>query len=235
METALRRSEAANWDIRQGPVEGSRAGKSAWVERFPTWALGLALTAQPEFWDHVARIRDGAKADELARRYIRRNQGRRLELIATLLGRAAEAPDDTAAKIRIWNAGLNAYSVDGVPNTSSPQRALRGPDALKTLGIAAVRVARRGAGRCGAYDCPTDSGTVLASDGYRRDLCAACEDRVPPSLKESASTTAIEAERALFNGAIPFVLGGPSPVRARRERRRAYLSGGRWSGDPARY
>jgi hypothetical protein len=142
METALRQSQAANWDIRQGPVEGSRAGTSAWVERFPTWALGLALTAQAEFWDHVASIRDGAKPDEIARRYIRRNQGRRLELISTLLERAAEASDDTAAKIRIWNAGLNAYSVDGVPNTSSPQRALRGPDALKTLGIAAVRVAQ---------------------------------------------------------------------------------------------
>jgi hypothetical protein len=215
METALRRSEAANWDIRQGPVEGSRAGTSAWVERFPTWALGLALTAQPEFWNHVASVRDGAKADEIARRYIRRNQGHRLELITTLLQRAAEAPDDTAAKIRIWNAGLNAYSVDGVPNTSSPQRALR-PDALMRLGIGAVRIARMGAGRCVAYDCPTEGGTVLARDGFRRDLCAICEDRVPASLRRSAG----EAERALFDGANPFVLGEPSRVRARRQRRR---------------
>jgi hypothetical protein len=215
METALRRSKAANWDIRQGPVEGSRVGTSAWVERFPAWALGLALTAQQEFWDQVASIRDGAKAEEIARRYIRRDQGRRLDLIVTLLKRAAEAPDDTAAKIRVWNAGVSAYTVDGVPSTSSPQRALRA-DALRTLEIGAVRVARRGAGRCVAQDCPAEGGTVLACDGLRRDFCAVCEDRLPPSLKRSAS----EAERALFDGAIPLVLDEPSRVRARRERRR---------------
>lgn len=152
-DISLRRSEAPNWDIRRGPDEDSRAGISAWVERFPARTLCLALTWQPEFWEHVASIRDGAKADELARRYIRRDQGRRLELIATLLERAAEAPDDSEARMRMWNAGLTAYTVDGVPSTSSPQRALR-PDALMRFGIGATSIARRGAGRCVADDCP---------------------------------------------------------------------------------
>lgn len=216
METASRRSEAANWDIRQGPVDGSRAGISAWVERFPALTLGLAVTARPEFWDHVATIRDGASADEVARRYIRRDQGRRRELITTLLERAAESPDDTTAKLRVLNAGLNAYFVDGVPDPSRPQRALRA-DALRKLEIGAVRVARRGAGRCVADDCPTDGGAVLAHDGSRRDYCACCEVRLPASLKRSAN----EAERDLFDGATPLVLSAPSRVRARRKKRQA--------------
>jgi hypothetical protein len=189
------------------------------VERFPALTLGSALTGQDEFWDHVASIRAGANPERIARRYIRRDQGRRLKLITTLLERAAESPDDTAAGDRMWNAGVNAYTVDGVPGPLSPQRSLR-PDALETLAIGAARIARRGAGRCVAYDCPTDGGTVLAHDGARRDFCAACEDRVPPSLKRSAS----EAERALFDAAIPRVLGEPSRVRARRELRKTHGS-----------
>jgi hypothetical protein len=219
MDTVLSRSEATNWDIRQGPVEGSRAGTSAWVERFPVLTLGLALTTQREFLDQVASIRAGANPEQIARRYIRRNQGRRLELITALLERAAEVPDDTMeqrrTRRRAMTAGANAYVEDGVPGPAAPQRSLRW-DALRTLEIGAIRIARRGAGRCVAYDCPTDGGTVLAHDGLARDYCAGCEVRVPPSLKRSGG----EAERVLFDGAVPVVLGVPSRSRARRQRRR---------------
>lgn len=124
----------------------------------------------------------------------------------------------------MWNAGVTAYTVNAVPNPSSPQRALR-RDALTTLAIGAIRIARRGAGRCVADDCPTPGGTVVwkgvqrpgatrALDAERRDFCSVCERRLPPSLKRAGS----EAERVVFDGAVGAVLGGPSRAQARRKR-----------------
>ncbi len=54
----------------------------------------MALTAQAEFWDHVAELRaDPASADRLAHRYVRRDQGRRRAAVRVYLERAAQAKE----------------------------------------------------------------------------------------------------------------------------------------------
>jgi hypothetical protein len=204
----------AFWDIRQDLVEGSRAGLAVLAETTPAYVLSLALTAQPEFWQHVAAIRSGEHTpSSLAPTYLRRRHGRRLELLERYLQIAADAESDNEAKMRLWNIVPVSYSVEGVPAPDAPQRALRA-DARWTLSVGALRVARRGASRCVAHDCGfcdcADHNCHQRACHVHRpgaphvngDYCAAC------SSKLRRPREAEEAERSLFDGAIAVVLGG---------------------------
>jgi hypothetical protein len=171
----------------------------------------MALTLQPEFWEHVAAVRaDHTAAQRLARRYVRRNQGGRLIVVAVYLQRAADAPNDRDAKMAVWATGMPAYFVDGALEPGQPVRNLR-RDVVESISIGAYRVARRGAGRCLEPSCADWCGAKLR-DGHG-EFCTACSTvvRRPRELAE--------AERALFDALIPVVLREPSRPRARRARR----------------
>jgi hypothetical protein len=205
-------------------AEGSRAGLSKIAETTPAYALALALTHQPQFWRHVASIRaEERTAADLASLYLRRPLSGRLELLELYLTTAAEAESDGRAKMKLLNIAPVAYAVEGVPGPTAPQRSLR-VDAQETLMIGALRVARRGAGRCIAHDCgfrdchehncyrkqcPVHRpGAPLSK--YAIDYCAVCE----PKIRKARETD--EAERSLFDGAIAAVLGGESRPARRR-------------------
>jgi hypothetical protein len=204
------------------------------VERSPAFILGVALIEQPEFWRHVAAIRDGsATAFELARKYIRRDQGHRRRLIAEYLTRAAEASSDGVAKARVLNIGLKFFTVDGDPADSAPTYSLR-PDAADTLWRGAIRIARRGADRCISPDCgrPPNGGfsefcppvgAKLAA-GRKDGLCQRCrrlEAQAKAKRGQPKTETGLEAERRLFDAAIPQVFPGvPSRPTHRRKHRR---------------
>lgn len=144
-----------------------------------------------------------------ARLYIPRDQGRRRELVETYLLEVAERPAGGRARVRLLGFGTVAYAVEGSPSTGAPRRALR-LDALATLQVGALRVARRGAGRCAAGDCPETGGRHLSGGSGH---CWSCESKRSPSLLASA-----EAERTLLTRAVAAVLGDRPTSRARRRR-----------------
>lgn len=192
-----------------------RRGQATWAETYAARALGSALTEQPELWDHVAAIRAGTPADDLARRYVRRDQGRRVETVAAYLERAANATptaDHRFEKGAVWNTGLRAWTVDGQLEPGQPQRNLRA-DTIETIALGALRVARRGAGRCADASCRGGEGARLAADN-RTGLCGPC------AAKPRRPREMDDAERALFTAATPVVLpDAPDRQRARRLRR----------------
>ena len=177
--------------------------------------LGRALDSQPEFWRHVDAIRRGADPAAVARKYVRRDQSGRLAAIRYYLKLAAAAPDRRAAQMRLWVAGgAKAYRPGGSAAPGDPQRAVR-RDALEVLAVGAVRVARRGAGRCVAHDCSVEGGAPLAADN-RDDYCVVCASRGEARRPREGS----EAERALFRAVTAAVLpDAPDRNRARRLRR----------------
>ena len=199
------------------------AGQAAWAETYGARALGLALTAQSEFWQHVDEVRaDAEAAKRLARLYVRRDQGGRVAAVQEYIERAAAVDpgrDRAYQRAAVWQTGLRGWFVDAQLAPGQPVRNLR-RDVIETLALGAYRVARRGAGRCAAPDCCVDpitgvwSGAKLASD-RDADYCTACARvlRRPRELEE--------AERVLFDAVVPVVLGGPSRARARRSRRAA--------------
>jgi len=187
-----------------------------WAETYAARALGSALTEQPEFWDHVAAIRAGTPAGDVARRYVRRDQSRRVETVAAYLERAASATpsaDHRPEKEAIWNTGLRMWTVDGQLQPGQPQRNLR-TDTIETIALGALRVARRGAGRCTDPSCCDGQGARLAADNHC-GLCVPCAAKPPRPRREME-----DAERALFDAATPVVLpGAPDRQRARRVHR----------------
>lgn len=209
-------------------AEGSRAGMSTLAATTPAYFLALGLKGEPKFWTQVDSIRAGGEtAASVAPRYFRpfmaKRHAQRAELLEEYLSTAADAPPDMA-KAYICNIAPVAYFVEGVPGPSEPQRALRA-DARQTLLIGAIRIARRGAGRCVAHDCAFRDCAAhrcqeknchrhrpgaLLSRYATGDYCAVCESKVRP-LRETD-----EAERAVFDGAIAAVLGGESRPARRR-------------------
>lgn len=166
-------------------------------------------------------MRVGHNPVDLARHYVSRNQGRRVELIAAYLNRAAAALDNGRlyAKWDVWNIAAQGWVVGSTPRDPlAPIRALR-QDAALSMARAALRVARRGAGRCADPDCCVDdravpwlarTGRRLARDN-RGDYCSVCAKRQPRYGRGD-----IEAERVMFDRAIAAVLGGDSRARRRR-------------------
>jgi hypothetical protein len=192
-------------------VDEGAAGSAAWTESYAARILGLALAAQPEFFEHAGAVRDGADVRALAQRYVRRDQGRRVELIATYINTAASVPagERKLARVRVRDLKPVSYWVEAPLATYAPKRALR-MDAADSLRRAAIRVARRGAGRCADPSCCPNVGARLATDSLG-DYCAACLARQPHSRND------VEGERELFDRAVCWVLGG----RSRAQRRAA--------------
>jgi hypothetical protein len=204
-----------NWDIARLPADEGRSGQAAWAETYGARALGLALTDQPEFWDHVARARGGESALTIARQYMRRDQSRRAELVAVYLERAAEAEphdDHRFEKAAVWSIGQRAWWVDGELEAGQPRRNLR-RDAIETIRLGAKRVARRGARRCADPGCTDPHGRRLAKDN-ETGYCGPCATR------DRRASETDEAERALFDAATAAVLGAVAEDRPRSRRRR---------------
>jgi hypothetical protein len=193
-------------------MEHGAVALAAQARHMPALLLADALTNQREFWEQVRVIQNGDQTpEEVAQRYVRRDQGRRLELVAHLLRTAAAAPDQRAAGL--LGCGGAAYSVNGEVLPQDAKRALKA-GALLTFRDAGLRIARRGAGRCVALDCPVGKGALLANDGVSRDYCASCARRIPRKVQASAT----DAERELLTAAVSFVLGGQDRKAARRTR-----------------
>jgi hypothetical protein len=110
MGTVSGRPAAGKWDIRRLPTEEGADANAAWTETYPARVLGMALTAQSEFWEHVAAVRAGEVASTLARRYVKRDVGRRVELIATYIECAAAGVDFGRgfAETDVWNIAARA-------------------------------------------------------------------------------------------------------------------------------
>lgn len=213
------------------PIEDGADANAAWTETHAARVLGMALTAQPEFWEHVAAVRAGEDARSIARGYVRRDQGRRVELVVAYLTRAAEGLDE-GRSFATWdcmNIAGRAWAVGPARAPSDPRapaRALR-DDAAETIERAALRVARRGARRCADADCdvsdPPNPGarpldrvaTKLARDSGQ-DYCGACAPRHTTMSKLHPGSD-VEGERLLFDRAVFAVLGGDSRARRRRE------------------
>lgn len=238
LNTSSGRFPAGNWDIAHVDRQQEGAtGVSVWTETFAARVFGTALTTQPEFFTHVQAVRSGKDASVVAVPYVRRSQGHRRELLAVYLDRAAE-PDPWSvhqARMYVWNI-LPIGWVVGAPRTnpSAPARAIRS-DAAETIAHGALRVARRGARRCCAVYCDPlpgsrgkpgvstanhppkiGRGEVLAKNRVG-DYCLACAQQVT----RRQHSRGLEAERRMFDAAIPVVLGVESRPRARRRRRSA--------------
>jgi hypothetical protein len=215
MQGFSNRTAAFNWDIARLHSDVGRSGQATWAETYAARALGLALIEQPEFWDHVEAIRAGTPAEDVARRYVRRDQSRRVKTVAAYLERATSASpsaDHRDEEQAVWSTGLRAWTVDGRLEPGQPQRNLR-TDMIETIALGALRVARRGAGRCADPSCCDGVGARLAADN-RTGLCGPC------AAKPRRAREMDEAERALFDAATPVVLpGAPDRQRARRVHR----------------
>jgi hypothetical protein len=81
----------------------------------------------------------------LARRYVRRDQGRRVELIAAYLRRGATAGEEGDVARRVRSITFVAWREGASIEPLAPQRALRA-HAEESLMRAAILIARRGAG-----------------------------------------------------------------------------------------
>jgi hypothetical protein len=215
MQRFWNRRAAFNWDIARLHSDEGRSAQATWAETYGARALGLALTEQPEFWDDVAAIRAGTPAGDVARRYVRRDQARRVETVAAYLERAANvtpSADHRFEKAAVWNTGRRAWTVDGQLEPGQPRRNLQ-TDTIETIDLGALRVARRGAGRCADPSCCGGEGARLAADN-RNGLCGPC------AAKPRRPREMDDAERALFDAATPVVLpGAPDRQRARRVHR----------------
>jgi hypothetical protein len=201
MATASTRFPSDKWDLARLGADFGAAGQATWAETYAARLFAVALIEQPEFVEHTRAIRSGTSADVLAARYVRRAQGRRVEAVAIFLRAAAAAEPharEVHAKARVLNVGTRAWWSDGRREPGQPQRNLR-PDAMSTLEYAAVRLARRGAGRCTHADCAGWRGAKLASD-RSADHCAehAWMDRQPRRF--------VECDRAFFRALLPAVL-----------------------------
>jgi len=163
--------------------------------------MGAALTMHPEFFLHVAEVRAGTDPGQVASRYVRRDQGQRAEALRVYFEVAAEADphaDHRYIKTAVWSIGMKAWFVDAPLEPGQPQRALR-RDAIETMGWAAIRVARRGAGRCAFPDCCGGKGAQLAADRASEHCQAhAFYDRKPRGF--------VEIDRALFKNLLPALL-----------------------------
>ena len=166
----------AEVDSADGSAE--RAREAAWVaENYGLHAFGWALSRQAEWWEHVEAVRQGSTplALVLQHRYAR---GRRAEVVAELLRRAAAAPSTTPAgrpttalaTFEMQNGGLGGWHDEAPLEPSQPQRALR-EDAARTICLGAIRVSRRGAHRCLSLDCVPDKGGAKLSRRNSSDYC----------------------------------------------------------------
>lgn len=213
------------WDLALLPDE-SRAGVSAWTDTFPARALGAALAAHREFLLDVRAGRaDPNSATRIARRYIRRNQGRRLEIVEFYLRTAADAEpasDERYARMRLWNIGNRAWFPDSeVTDPDAPQRAEK-KNGRETILRAAVRVARRGANRCAEPGCSDGEGAIL-SRGTSGDYCAACVEKRSNAQIENPTVAAqvdVGAEKRLFDAIAASLFDADSGPRKRRRRQR---------------
>jgi len=152
-----------------------------------------------------------------------KRHAQRAELLEEYLSNAADAPPDMA-KAYICNIAPVAYFVEGVPGPSEPQRGLRS-DVRETLCLGAIRIARRGANRCVAYDCPyrdcDDHGCKVRDCQRHRPGSPLSKSTTLDYCPDCLSTVrrpreAEEAERSLFDGGIAAVFGGDSRPARRR-------------------
>lgn len=201
---------------------------SVWTRSAAARVLAITLTRQGEFWQHVAAVRDDdSSAEALARRYFRRDQGRRIELLARYLRTAAARPRDDSAQavakhVEEWRATIALAAIGGgawfvgapVNDETAPLRSMK-DHAAQALAEAALVIARRGAGRC------VDCGTILAADTARRDSCSSCDRGVPVRHRDALARQRIDAERELVDAAVDAVLGDAVGRQIRRRRRRA--------------
>lgn len=207
------------WDISSTAellTELGRAGLQAWTETTAARALGWALASRTEFHQHVALLREGTSAEDVAGLYVRRAGQRRDALLVYLGVAVAAGPSRLEVRDAITNLGEPSWWMDAPPDPRGPRYALR-RDAAETIALGALRVARRGAGRCVDPRCGHDGHGRWAEVKYLspdRDYCHACAART------GRPREGLEAERALFDAVIPVVLSdADSRPRARRARR----------------
>lgn len=200
------------------------------TEHYAVGVFAEVLYREEWWWRHVEVVREGARPVDLSREYVTRG-GRRHRVVAEFLRRAAMAPTTGDARIdrlhgrdAMVNISRHFSWADDAPlKPGERRRAGRRPDWARTILVGAVRVARRGAGRCMEPECLADRGGKLwtgeqfrkGSSGYEGSgYCRDCKDRV----RRPSETT--EAERALFDALAPLVLrhewSRPAARRAQR-------------------
>jgi hypothetical protein len=195
------------------------------TEHYAVGVFAEVLYREKGWWRHVAVVREGARPVDLSREYVTRG-GRRHRVVAEFLRRAAMAPTTGDAMIdrlhgRDYMVNISRHFVweDDAPlKPGERRRAGRRPDWARTILVGAVRVARRGAGRCMEPECLLDRANELwtgvqfrkGNSGY----CKRCKGRT----RRPSETT--EAERALFDALAPLVLrhewSRPAARRAQR-------------------
>lgn len=204
---------ASGWtSARLGPDFG-RAGQAAWVESYATRAFAGALVAQPEFFDHVREVWKGTWAVDVAKRYVPRAQGLRVQAVAVFLVRAAAGPTDALASLRLQNFAP-AWWGDAPLEPGQPARNLRS-EQIEKLKLGALRTARRGARRCVRPGCANGLGARLTHSGDHCDPCAA-------GLREWEANDFVKTDKVFFDDLVAAVVpGARSRARARRLRRAA--------------
>jgi len=195
------RTPRDKWDIAQLGSDFGAAGQATWAETFAARIFGAALIEQPEFISQIRAIREGASVDELAARYVRRKQGRRVDAVAAYLRTGAAADPhrtEEIAKSRVLSVGSRAWWPDGPRQPGQPQRNLRA-EAVRSIEEGAFRVARRGAGQCVKLDCCEWRGAKLARDAAS-DHCTAHADL------DRRSRYFVELDRRFWRDLLPAVL-----------------------------
>lgn len=158
---------------------------------------------QPELVDRIRAIRAGAPVHDIAERYVRRAQGRRVEAVAVFLGIGADAephPTEAIAKSRLRNVGGRAWWIDGGREPGQPLRNLR-TEAIDSIAEGALRVARRGAKRCVKPDCCDGRGAKLANDA-EGDHCSA------HAALDGRLRYFVEVDRRFWRDLLPAVVHG---------------------------
>jgi hypothetical protein len=131
------------------------------------------LIEQPEFIDQIRAIREGMAVEEIAARYVRRNQGRRVEAVAVFLqdGRHGRtAPHGGDRQVQRNERRQRRVVGRRAPRARTAERNLRS-EAVRSIEEGAMRVARRGAGRCVKLDCCHFRGAKLR-DEHGGDHCS---------------------------------------------------------------
>jgi len=179
---------------RRLPRTAGPLGDITWTESYASRMLGMRLAAQPEFWTHVAAVREAddprQEATAQAARYVRRDRGPRRQIVAHYLMVAASQPSDDAARSKLLHVRATGWRPGGPVEANAPAYAPR-TDLEQTLCRAADRVARRGARRCAAPACCDGEGAKLSASS-KGDYCSACN-----SVRRADSS--VRDERALFD------------------------------------
>ena len=203
------------WDFLTGRGPGATAADRSFVaQQRAAWVLGWALAGNSRrwphaaaFWEHAERIAGSGHSPDAtqaaARLYVPRRSKHRAAITRLLYVASRHVDNQIWGAHDVMIAGTAAYLPDAEPGKGEPRYAMR-PDALRTIDLGALLVARRGARLC--MQCALE----LSRSGRRRDYCDPCYRRLNRELGKLGIVRHREAIRTVLDRAAPVILSRPA-------------------------